>query len=377
MASATMNSALTGAKLEDSLKTALTSAVISAGAGQAASTIGDMTKESPAVKALAHALAGCMAGAAGSGSQGCQSGAIGAVVGELAAQWVNPDGLKSNGETLEFVRVVSAVAGAMTGDGSAQSVNTAVMTGVNAAENNRLLHFDEKERIRLVAGGDAAKQERLTKAACFEVKCWAQYPEGSALYKANYVSVAEMGGMQAEWDWVKGQKSLGTFIYTPTQQFTDWVAASTGLATGTLRGKVLGTSFAAITSPCANGDTGCITGIGQQQNAPLTEAEKKARAEYFGSWSTEYQRSANLAATMRLPQVALSYEIASGVTALLEQAYQPSMGKVLVDTILIDEAVNRIAKETGVPRLYVQEIAENMVKPRLENVRQWIDGVSK
>ena len=37
----------------------------------------------------------------------------------------------------------------------------------------------------------------------------------------------------------------------------------------------------------------------------------------------------------------------------------------------------QVAKETGVPRLYVQEIAENMVKPRLENVRQWIDGVSK
>jgi Spy/CpxP family protein refolding chaperone len=140
MASATMNSALTGAKLEDSLKTALTSAVISAGAGQAASTIGDMTKESPAVKALAHALAGCMAGAAGSGSQGCQSGAIGAVVGELAAQWYDPTGNKPKGETLEFVKVVSAAAGAITGDGSAQSVNTAVMTGVNAAENNYLKH---------------------------------------------------------------------------------------------------------------------------------------------------------------------------------------------------------------------------------------------
>ena len=145
LASATMNSALTGAKLEDSLKTALMSAVISAGAGQAASTIGDMTKDSPAVKALAHALAGCVAGAAGSGSQGCQSGAIGAVVGELAAQWYDPTGNKPKGETLEFVKVVSAAAGALTGDASAASVNTAVMTGVNAAENNYLNHTQWKE----------------------------------------------------------------------------------------------------------------------------------------------------------------------------------------------------------------------------------------
>jgi filamentous hemagglutinin len=150
LASATMNSALTGAKLEDSLKTALMSAVISAGAGQAASTIGDMTQDSPAVKALAHALAGCMAGAAGTNnSQGCQSGAIGAVVGELAAQWVNPtDDPNKVAKTLELVKVISAAAGALTGDGSAGSVNTAVMTGVNAALNNRMLHPTEANLIK-------------------------------------------------------------------------------------------------------------------------------------------------------------------------------------------------------------------------------------
>jgi hypothetical protein len=117
--------------------------------------------------------------------------------------------------------------------------------------------------------------------------------------------------------------------------------------------------------------------IGQQQNAPLTEAEKKARAEYFGNWSTEYQRSANLAATMRLPQVALSYEIASGVTALLEQAYQPSMGKVVVDAILLDRSVQLFSDKTGIPRLYVEEVSEKYVKTRLDALRVAIDEVSK
>ncbi len=258
LANAGINSALTGTSLEDNIKTGLVSAFISAGAGQAANSIGDLTQDSPVLKALAHALAGCMAGGASGGKQGCESGAIGAVVGELAAQWYDPSGTKPPQDTLNFVKVVSAAAGAITGDGSAASVSTAVMTGVNAAMNNRLMHFDEKERIRIAAGGDAGKQERLTKAACFEIKCWAQFPEGSDLYKANYVSVAEMSGLQTEWDWVKAQKDFGAFNYTPSQKFTDWVASNTGLASGTLNGKPLAPN---VSSPqnCATAE--CVTGL--------------------------------------------------------------------------------------------------------------------
>ena len=149
MASAAMTSALTGTSLEDNLKTGLVSAFISAGAGQSANAIGDVTKDSQALKALAHALAGCMAGGASGGKQGCESGAVGAVVGELAAQWINPtDEPTKMAKTLELVKVISAAAGALTGDGSAASVSTAVMTGVNAALNNRMLHPTEANLIK-------------------------------------------------------------------------------------------------------------------------------------------------------------------------------------------------------------------------------------
>ena len=372
LANAGVTSALTGTSLEDNIKTGLVSAFISAGSGQTANEIGTLTQDSQVLKALAHALAGCMAGGASGGKQGCESGAIGAVVGELAAQWYDPNGTKKPEDTLNFVKVVSAAAGAITGDGSAASVATAVMTGVNAAMNNRLLHFDEKERIRIAAGGDADKQERLTKAACFEVKCWAQFPEGSDLYKANFVSVAEISGLQAEWDWVKGQKNFGSFAYTPSQQFTDWVASNTGLASGSLNGKLVGAGAPKL---CGNGDTSCLTGIGQQQNAPLTEAEKKARAEYFGNWSTEYQRTANLAATMGLRREAFAYEIASGVTALLEQAYQPSLGKVLIEPSL-DKIAEEFAKRTGLPLLIVAEVVDKQVKPMFKGLIDTIDGAA-
>jgi hypothetical protein len=157
LANAGVTSVLTGTSLEDNIKTGLVSALISAGSGQAANTIGDLTQDSQALKALAHALAGCMAGGASGGKQGCESGAIGAVVGELAAQWYDPNGTKPPQDTLDFVKVVSAAAGAITGDGSAASVSTAVMTGVNAAQNNYLKHT----QVALLAdklkacGGDA------------------------------------------------------------------------------------------------------------------------------------------------------------------------------------------------------------------------------
>ncbi len=145
LANATMTSAITGTSLEDNIKTGLVGALISAGSAQGANTIGDMTANDQMAKALAHAIAGCMAGAAGQGKGGCSAGSTGAVVGELAAQWYDPNGTKKPEDTLNFVRVISAAAGALTGDGSAASVATASMTGVNAAQNNYLNHTQWKE----------------------------------------------------------------------------------------------------------------------------------------------------------------------------------------------------------------------------------------
>jgi filamentous hemagglutinin len=61
------------------------------------------------------------------------------------------------------------------------------------------------------ANGDKALEERLAKAACYEVKCWAQFPEGSPLYKQNYVSQDEAAGLTPELAWVNQQKTNGEF----------------------------------------------------------------------------------------------------------------------------------------------------------------------
>jgi hypothetical protein len=113
--------------------------------------------------------------------------------------------------------------------------------------------------------------------------------------------------------------------------------------------------------------------VGQQQSEPLTPAQKEARAEYFGDLSEEYQRSANLAVTMRLPQVALSYEIAAALTGVLEQVYEPSIGKVITESLVLDRSIQAISDKLGIPRLFVEEISNAYVKPRLQVISDAMD----
>ena len=199
-------------------------------------------------------LGGGSAGALASGGISLAADKLNSLQGELKDKLIelgmSPDTAQmfSQGAGMATAGTLGTAAGGTVGGGSAFNTDT----------NNRQLHFEEKERIKIASGGDKGKQARLTKAACFEVKCWAQFPEGSDLYKANYVSVAEMSSLQTEWDWVKGQKDFGAFNYTPSQKFTDWVASKTGLASGTFGGKPIG-SGGSNTQSCATAE--CVAGL--------------------------------------------------------------------------------------------------------------------
>jgi len=80
---------------------------------------------------------------------------------------------------------------------------------------------DEKAAIAQKANIDKAAKERLTKAACYETKCWEQYPEGSPEREQNFVGVMEAVSLIKERDWVKSQQAQGLFKYTTTQQVVD------------------------------------------------------------------------------------------------------------------------------------------------------------
>ena len=84
------------------------------------------------------------------------------------------------------------------------------------------MHWNEKEAIHNAAHGDKAKEDRLTKAACYRVQCWAEYSENDPRWLANYVSPDDAKDLGPELKWVDSHKVLGgAFDYTWTQKLQD------------------------------------------------------------------------------------------------------------------------------------------------------------
>ncbi|MDO8768060.1 MAG: DUF637 domain-containing protein, partial [Burkholderiaceae bacterium] len=142
-----ISTAINGGSLEDSLKTAIASAFLDTAAAQGAFAIGEL-KNAGTLDAfthkLAHALAGCAAGAARAGAgEGCAAGAIGAAVGEMAAEAYG-----RRADTVEFAAMISGIAAAVAG-GDASQINLASQAGANAAANNYLNHAEATARAAL------------------------------------------------------------------------------------------------------------------------------------------------------------------------------------------------------------------------------------
>jgi len=155
-------------------------------------------------------------------------------------------------------QLIGGLTGAVAGQGE-QGVYIGAGAAGNAVANNRLLHYDEKERIRVAAAGDGAKEERLTRAACYVTQCWAQFPEGSELYRLNHVSAVEAATLTAELGWVAGEQRWGLFKYTAFDKTTDRIASITGLASGTLNGQAAASALGA--PPYTGQDADRIAGV--------------------------------------------------------------------------------------------------------------------
>lgn len=76
---------------------------------------------------------------------GCGAGAIGAVVGELTAQYASSAGMTDPASITALARVMSATAGLLTSNGDATAVNVAASMGANAAQNNWDMHNTSKQ----------------------------------------------------------------------------------------------------------------------------------------------------------------------------------------------------------------------------------------
>jgi hypothetical protein len=141
VARAVISTAINGGSLEDALRDGIKGAILDTVAAQTANAIGDLTgpdKLNTFTNALAHAIAGCAVGAARTESSGgCAAGALGAAVGELAAQAYG-----KQPDTVQFAAMMSGIAVAIAG-GDANQINLGSQAGANAAANNYLNHQQE------------------------------------------------------------------------------------------------------------------------------------------------------------------------------------------------------------------------------------------
>jgi filamentous hemagglutinin len=138
-ARALIGTAINGGSFEKNLGDALKGAILDTLAAQAANAIGDLTKKDGALNdftnKVAHAIAGCMVGAVrADNAGGCGAGALGAAIGEFAAEAYG-----RQADTVQFATMMSAIAVAIVG-GDAAQINLGAQAGGNAAANNYLNH---------------------------------------------------------------------------------------------------------------------------------------------------------------------------------------------------------------------------------------------
>jgi len=207
------------------------------------------------------ALVGDASGAAGAGTAGIAAPKLSELQAHLE------DTLVKSGMNAEIAKGVAANVSGITaaGLGGVVGGTTGAGTALAVDANNRQLHFDEKQRIAIKANGNKTLEERLTKAACYEVKCWAQFPKGTPRYEQNYVIQAEAATLSHELTWVRDQKTSDAFVYTPFEQCTDKVAATTMFSSfngkGTFNGELISKPNAPFrgkdcaTAECAAGMT--------------------------------------------------------------------------------------------------------------------------
>lgn len=211
-----------------------------------------------------HIAGGALIGGLGGGSIGTAlQGAAGAGLSAAIARELNSlsKGIKDEtGSALLgnlAANVVAGAGGALVGGG------VGATTAANVDLYNRQLHPDEKQAIKEAANGDKAEEDRLTRAACYAVKCWAEFAPGSAEYSANYVSQLEASQLGPELAWVNNQLEAALFVYTPLQKVADMATSDPwGVAKDAAKVVLGGVTAKTGAAICTTTGVGCALGGG-------------------------------------------------------------------------------------------------------------------
>ena len=414
ISSAVLESAVMGTDLEDALKNNLQGAIINTLAAKGANAIGDgfqagdLDKTS---KAIAHALLGCAAGTATAGSSsGCAPGAAGAVIGELVADWyaessgydqlkidANREGASAEikqqlavmTNTLTELAKLTGAGGALLIGGDATTMNLAMTTAQNAAQNNRQLHESERslaQRLAAQSGGrytaaQIEEQMRLMGHLVFNAE--PNTTEALTTTEAIAKNIDQDPGMPKATGGktvveVPGQANRTIQQYIIANSTRDsghipgvspYVMSNPALnKLGTTTGPMVGTA----TVRCANGDLSCISGVGAQQTS-LPELTQSAR-EAIASGAATNGRAAGVvasgataAAAEGSPQVKpIAGAVPLGATVVglgtdaVEQAVRPNMQQVIQEQLLLGVPAEVLSQRYPLYAPIINEIKEGL-----------------
>jgi len=167
---------------------------------------------------------------------------------------------------------------AVTMAGAAASGTAGAAAAFNADTNNRQLHNNEKQRLRELAAGNVENEQRLAAAACYLVRCSAQFPTGSQAREAMLALEGVGGTLTAEiallrqqtdssgamftYGYFAGYRDDASRIWNESQFLTrlGGLAQITGGTASGLAGSMLVGSGLAACGPTAGG--GCVAAGG-------------------------------------------------------------------------------------------------------------------
>jgi filamentous hemagglutinin len=293
---------------------------------------------------------------------------VGAVVGELAAQYINLNADPAlRNQTLAFAKTMAAVAGVIVGGGgnNAADVNVAATAGASAAENNHMLHPPETRLAKRLAASATIKKPDGTAYTAEEImeqmrlmgnKATKQEPNTATVLIGSDAIVDSVkqdpslpkaiDGNVAVENLGKPNAALQRYIIENTEGALGWLPdISPYVASVPLDKPATQTTPVNQTATCANGDTACITGIGQQQNAPLTQQTQEAIADGASRLSRQagvVAATATTVTTLAPPQVKpVSGAVAVGATVIgvgadaVEQLVRPNAEQVFKEQLLL------------------------------------------
>ena len=155
--SAALNVTFDGGNFGDAWKTSISNSIVSQVGAWAANKIGDFASSSikqqanyqmtEAVRLLSHAALGCALGKIKSND--CDSGATGAVTGEVLAQlagnYIDPDNTLTAQQRADRIHTFSMIGTVLIADLADKDIGIAQETGSNAVLNNYLKHAEQDE----------------------------------------------------------------------------------------------------------------------------------------------------------------------------------------------------------------------------------------